>query len=87
MRLQNYDGKAEYDLLAHHKNNDGNGEFSTMTNKLIRSRMLRSLYAHELWQARILRKSYSGNEWKTLRFGIETGFWAVQKAILLDTIR
>ena len=52
-----------------------------MTNKLIRSRWLRSLYAHELWAARVMRKGYSEDEWFAFRFGLESGFWAAQKAI------
>ena len=55
-----------------------------MTNKIIRSKWLRSLYAQELNAARCLRKVYSQNEWSALRFGIETGFWAMQKAMMRD---
>lgn len=55
-----------------------------MTNRIIRSKFIRSLYAHELNAARHIRKGMSGNEWAFLRFGIETGFWAVQKAMLQD---
>ena len=58
-----------------------------MTNKLIKSRLLRSLYAHELFHARILRKTYSDREWLALRFGIETGFWAMQKAMIRDGMK
>lgn len=58
-----------------------------MTNTIIRSRWLRSLYAHELFAARRVRKSLTDAEWCNLRFGIETGFWAVQKAMLRDAIR
>ncbi len=44
--------------------------------------MLRQLYARELWEARVLRKAYGGNEWCAFRFGMESGFWAVQKMLL-----
>ena len=52
-----------------------------MTNKLIKSKWLRSLYAQELWQARIIRKSFGEDYWAGFRFGIESGIWAMQKAI------
>jgi hypothetical protein len=56
----------------------------THTNSLIKSKWLRSCYASELWQARIIKSVYTENEWKALRFGIETGFWAIQKSMVLD---
>jgi hypothetical protein len=55
-----------------------------MTNKLIRSKWLRSCYARELWQARIMRKIFTENEWKAMRLGFESGFWAIQKSMVLD---
>jgi hypothetical protein len=59
----------------------------THTNSLIKSKWLRSCYAHELFYARILRRVYSENEWKALRFGIETGFWAIQKSMIQDGMK
>lgn len=52
-----------------------------MTHKHITSKFLRSHYAAELWQARILRAMYSTAEWQALRFGMESGIWAIQKAL------
>lgn len=55
-----------------------------MTHPFIKSKMLRTAYAHELWEARPLLKVMPICERLSLRLGIESGIWAVQKVILRD---
>ena len=54
-----------------------------MTHRHIKSKFLRRIYASELWQARQMRPA--GQEYfSALRVGIESGIWAVQKAMIED---
>lgn len=55
-----------------------------MTHKFIKSKWLRSCYASELRQARIMRGVMGVNEFKALRLGLESGIWAVQKSMMRD---
>ena len=55
-----------------------------MTHPFIKSKMLRKAYARELWEARPLLKVMPICERLSLRLGIESGIWAVQKVILRD---
>ena len=55
-----------------------------MTHPFIKSKMLRKAYARELWEARPLLKVMPICERLSLRLGIESGIWAVQKVILQD---
>ena len=52
-----------------------------MTHKLIKSKFLRKAMARELWlsrKARVMGREYYAG----LRFGIESGFWAIQSELL-----
>jgi len=52
-----------------------------MTHKLITIKILRRAFARELWQARQAR--ILGKEaWVNIRWGIESGIWAVQKEMM-----
>lgn len=51
------------------------------TNKIIMSKFVRSHYASELWQWRKYRRVISADEWRGFRLGLESGMWAMQKAI------
>lgn len=57
------------------------------THPMITSKTLRSAYALELWQARILRSGFTVNEFKSIRYGMESGVWAVQKVLFLDILK
>jgi hypothetical protein len=59
----------------------------THTHCMITSKTLRSAYALELWQARILRSGFTANEFKSIRYGMESGIWAVQKALYTDILK
>ena len=57
------------------------------THKFITSKTLRSAYASELWQSRILRGSFSKSEFAAVKLGIESGIWAVQKIMMMDVMK
>lgn len=57
------------------------------THGFITSKALRSAYASELWQARTLRGAFSKSEFQSVKLGIESGIWAVQKILLLDILK
>jgi hypothetical protein len=59
----------------------------THTHRFITSKALRKAYASELWQARILRGAFSKSEFQSVRLGIESGIWAVQKMLMLDILK
>lgn len=50
-----------------------------MTHKMIKSRIIRRAFARELWQARTALRLVGKDQSALLRFGMESGFWAVQK--------
>jgi hypothetical protein len=54
---------------------------------MITSKTLRRVYACELWQARILRESFSKSEFAAVRLGMESGIWAVQKMLMRDILK
>ena len=52
------------------------------THRLITSGFLRDVMARELWAARQgIKGDYQDPYWKGVRFGIESGVWAVQQSI------
>lgn len=51
-----------------------------MTHKIIKSHFLRRAMARELWAARKAR-TINVEFWRGLRFGIESGFWAMQREL------
>ncbi len=51
------------------------------TNGIITSRFVRGHYASELWQWRKYRRIVSADEWRGFRLGLESGIWAMQKAV------
>ena len=53
---------------------------SKHTNFMIKAKYLRRAYAVELWQWRKWRRGVSAEEWNSFRLGLESGFWAMQKA-------
>ena len=53
------------------------------THAMIKSQSLRRAYAAELWQWRNVRKE-GAEVWRGFQLGIESGFWAQQKAIGAD---
>lgn len=57
-----------------------------MTHKSITSKTLRTAYASELWQARAYMRHLSIAERGFFRFGLESGFWAMQKVVLNDKV-
>ena len=59
----------------------------THTHHFITSKTLRTAYASELWQSRTLRDVFSPSEYKSVRLGIESGIWAVQKIMLMDIVK
>ena len=57
----------------------------THTHNLIKSKFLRRAMAAELWQSRQARGM--GIEWFSgVRFGIESGVWAIQKELMRDVL-
>jgi hypothetical protein len=54
------------------------------THPMIVSATLRREFARELWQARVIRCTYTPDEWSVFVFGMQSGFWAVQKLIAKD---
>ena len=55
-----------------------------MTHSMIKSKSLRSAYASELWQLRVLLKDITPHEKWAIRLGLESGIWAAQKIVLQD---
>jgi hypothetical protein len=54
---------------------------------MITSKTLRNQFARELWASRELRKTFTKNEYTAFRFGMESGIWAVQRALLQDVMK
>jgi len=59
----------------------------THTHKFITSKTLRTAYASELWQSRTLRGVFTDAEYRSVKLGLESGIWAVQKLMLMDIMR
>lgn len=51
------------------------------THGIIRSAFLRQAYASELWQWRKFRISENADTWRGYSLGMESCFWAMQKAM------
>lgn len=58
-----------------------------MTHPYITSRTLRSAYASELWAMRKLNKALPKSHFAMVRFGLESGIWAMQQALNNDNRR
>ncbi len=57
-----------------------------MTHPYITSRTLRSAYASELWAMRKLKKALPKRNFAMVRFGLESGIWAVQQVLNNDSL-
>lgn len=56
------------------------------THKIITSKFLRGCFAAELWHARRGLRMMPIEERSSLRYGMESGIWAVQKGLIYDRI-